>query len=59
MKIFDIDGREQGLDGDATTTGAICHASLEQTSLDDGRMALRLGDKTSPLQRMWAGWKNS
>lgn len=48
MKIFDIDGREQGLDGDATTTGAICHASLEQTSLDDGRMALRLGDKTSP-----------
>jgi len=48
MKVFDIDGREQGLDGDATTTGAICHASLEQTSLDDGRMALRLGDKTSP-----------
>lgn len=48
MKIFGIDGQEQGLDGDATTTGAICHASLVQTSLEDGRMALRLGDKTSP-----------
>jgi uncharacterized Zn-binding protein involved in type VI secretion len=48
MKIFDINGREQGLDGDLTTTGAICHASLVQTSLEDGRMALRLGDKTSP-----------
>lgn len=47
MRIFDIDGREQGLDGDVTTTGAICHASLVQTSLEDGRMALRLGDKTS------------
>lgn len=31
MKIFDINGREQGLDGDLTTTGAICHASLVQT----------------------------
>jgi uncharacterized Zn-binding protein involved in type VI secretion len=48
MKIFDINGREQGLDGDVTTTGAICQASLVQTSLEDGRMALRLGDKTSP-----------
>lgn len=48
MTIFDINGREQGLDGDLTTTGAICHASLVQTSLEDGRMALRLGDKTSP-----------
>jgi uncharacterized Zn-binding protein involved in type VI secretion len=48
MKIFDINGLEQGLDGDLTTTGAICHASLVQTSLEDGRMALRLGDKTSP-----------
>lgn len=47
MTIFDINGREQGLDGDLTTTGAICHASLVQTSLEDGRMALRLGDKTS------------
>lgn len=48
MGFFGIHNREQGLDGDATTTGAICHASLVQSSLEQGRMALRLGDKTSP-----------
>lgn len=48
MGFFGIHHREQGLDGDVTTTGAICHASLVQSSLEQGRMALRLGDKTSP-----------
>lgn len=48
MGLFGIHNREQGLDGDVTTTGAICHASLVQSSLEQGRMALRLGDKTSP-----------
>jgi uncharacterized Zn-binding protein involved in type VI secretion len=45
---FKIGGREQGLDGDKTTTNAICFSSLPQAHLEDGRGALRLGDKTSP-----------
>jgi uncharacterized Zn-binding protein involved in type VI secretion len=47
MGHFSNDGREQGLDGDKTTTGATCFSSLPQASLEDGRGALRLGDKTS------------
>jgi hypothetical protein len=40
---FKIGGREQGLDGDKTTTNAICFSSLPHAHLEDGRGALRLG----------------
>lgn len=48
MAQFQIGDKEQGLDGDKTTTGAVCYSSLPSASTEDGRHPLRLGDKTSP-----------
>lgn len=42
-----LDGLGQAVDGDVTTTGAICIATGEGY-LDEGRMVLRMGDPTTP-----------
>lgn len=41
-----VNGLGQGLDGDKTTTGAVCISSLPD-STQNGRGVLRLGDKTT------------
>jgi len=47
MARFRIQGRNQALNGDRTTTGAVCLASGTGFK-SDGREALRLHDKTTP-----------
>ena len=47
MATFRIDDRTQALNGDRTTTGAVCLAS-KVGFLVQGREALRLEDKTTP-----------
>ncbi len=42
-----LEGLGQAVDGDMTTTGAICIATGEGY-LDEGRMVLRMGDPTTP-----------
>ena len=42
-----LDGLGQAVDGDVTTTGAICIATGEGY-LDEGRRVLRMGDPTTP-----------
>ncbi|KHL75056.1 hypothetical protein PpSQ1_07200 [Pseudomonas putida] len=44
---FNLDGKGQAVDGDTTTTGAVCIATGAR-SLTDGRMVLRVGDSTTP-----------
>ncbi|WP_369986895.1 PAAR domain-containing protein [Pseudomonas xanthosomatis] len=46
MSRVEIAGVGQALDGDATTTGAVCIAS-EGTHRGDGRAVLRMGDSTT------------
>ncbi|WP_373225792.1 PAAR domain-containing protein [Enterobacter cloacae complex sp. ESBL7] len=41
-----VHGKNVGLDGDKTSTGATCYASLTRSSVH-GRYKLHLGDKTS------------
>ncbi|MGY2184450.1 PAAR domain-containing protein, partial [Pseudomonas agarici] len=43
-----VNGMGQGLDGDRTTTGAVCISSLPSATQGGGRGVLRLGDKTTP-----------
>ncbi|WP_171017132.1 PAAR domain-containing protein [Pseudomonas sp. G(2018)] len=50
MARMDVDGLGQGLDGDLTTTGAVCIASLPQARQGE-RGVLRLGDKTTPCKK--------
>lgn len=47
---MDLDGKNQGLHGDKTTTGAVCIASLSSVD-QDGRCFLRQGDSTTPCPR--------
>ncbi|WP_284356009.1 PAAR domain-containing protein, partial [Pseudomonas putida] len=42
-----LEGKGQAVDGDVTTTGAICIAT-GAGYLDEGRMVLREGDQTTP-----------
>lgn len=51
MSNFAINGREQGLHGDLTTTGAMCVTSLPNARGEASRGALRLGDKTTPCKQ--------
>lgn len=44
---LNIDGKGQAVDGDATTTGAVCIATGTGYS-SDGRLVLREGDPTTP-----------
>ncbi|WP_166366219.1 polymorphic toxin type 44 domain-containing protein [Pseudomonas akapageensis] len=44
-----VNGIGQGLDGDLTTTGAVCISSLPNAA-HGGRGVLRLGDKTTPCK---------
>ncbi|MFK3775693.1 PAAR domain-containing protein [Pseudomonas sp. NPDC089406] len=50
MSRVEIAGVGQALDGDATTTGAVCIAS-EGTRRGDGRAVLRMGDSTTECPR--------
>ncbi|WEF10965.1 S-type pyocin domain-containing protein [Pectobacterium actinidiae] len=43
-------GRGQALEGDKTTTGAVCIASLSN-DIEYGRRVLRVGDKTTPCPK--------
>lgn len=45
-----IHGRGRGVDGDKTTTGAVCIGSLPQMTTA-GRSVLRLGDVTTPCPK--------
>lgn len=45
-----VNGKGQGLDGDLTTTGAVCISSLPEAR-QGGRAVLRLGDGTTPCKR--------
>ena len=42
-----LEGKGQAVDGDVTTTGAVCIAT-GASYLDEGRMVLREGDHTTP-----------
>ncbi|ECI9603244.1 PAAR domain-containing protein [Salmonella enterica] len=42
-----VDGKAWGLDGDTTSTGAVCIAGKTDYS-DSGRRVLKVGDKTTP-----------
>lgn len=42
-----LEGKGQAVDGDITTTGAVCIAT-GAGYLDEGRMVLREGDPTTP-----------
>lgn len=42
-----LGGKGQAVDGDVTTTGAVCIAT-GAGYLDEGRMVLREGDRTTP-----------
>ena len=42
-----LEGKGQAVDGDVTTTGAVCIAT-GAGYLDEGRMVLREGDHTTP-----------
>lgn len=46
MYRVSLDGKGQAVDGDVTTTGAICIASGEGY-ICDGRKVLRVGDSTT------------
>ncbi|MFJ3470212.1 PAAR domain-containing protein [Pseudomonas sp. NPDC090201] len=48
--MFGINGSQQGLNGDKTTTGATCISSLPEARRDD-RSVLRRGDKTTPCPK--------
>ena len=48
--MFGINGVQQGLNGDKTTTGATCISSLPEARRDD-RSVLRRGDKTTPCPK--------
>lgn len=50
MARMDVNGLGQGLDGDLTTTGAVCIGSLPQAR-QGARGVLRLGDKTTPCKK--------
>lgn len=47
---MDINGKNQGLHGDKTTTGAVCISSLPSAE-QEGRGFLREGDTTTPCPR--------
>lgn len=47
-----LEGKGQAVDGDVTTTGAVCIAT-GAGYLDEGRMVLREGDHAMPS--LWAG----
>ncbi|MGG5289840.1 PAAR domain-containing protein [Pseudomonas shirazensis] len=49
MRVI-IDGKGQAVDGDDTTTGAVCIATGDGY-ICDGRMVLRVGDKTTACPR--------
>ncbi|WP_071999987.1 PAAR domain-containing protein [Raoultella planticola] len=45
-----VHGKNSGLDGDKTSTGAVCYAGSQGWSVN-GRRKLYVGDKTSPCPK--------
>jgi type VI secretion system secreted protein VgrG len=46
-----INGRGEGVQGDRTTTGALCISSIADKAISHGQGVLRRGDKTTPCPR--------